>query len=91
MKIQTDWHKSAKGCWSLTLGWRGCRVRVTQREPGGVFYGITWIAGRGQDWKSFGTTSRSEATRSRPSVGLASAGGEPLSIVSRSVVGFLGA
>ena len=44
MKIQTDWHKSAKGCWSLTLGWRGCRVRVTQREPGGVFYGITWIA-----------------------------------------------
>jgi len=61
MKIQTDWHKSAKGCWSLTLGWRGCRVRVTQREPGGVFYGITWIAGRGQDWKSFGTTSRSEA------------------------------
>ena len=23
MKIQTDWHKSAKGCWSLTLGWRG--------------------------------------------------------------------
>src|SRR5437764_3634085 len=61
MKIQTDWHKSAKGCWSLTLGWRGCRVRVTQREPGGVFYGITWIAGRGQDWKSFGTTIRSEA------------------------------
>jgi integrase len=61
MKIQTDWHKSAKGCWSLTLGWRGCRVRVTQREPGGVFYGITWVAGRGQDWKSFGTTSRSEA------------------------------
>jgi len=61
MKIQTDWHKSAKGCWSLTLGWRGCRVRVTQREPGGVFYGITWIAGRGQDWKSFGTMIRSEA------------------------------
>jgi integrase len=61
MKIQTEWHKSAKGCWSLTLGWRGCRVRVTQREPGGVFYGITWIAGRGQDWKSFGTTIRSEA------------------------------
>ncbi len=63
MKIQTDWHKSAKGCWSMTLGWRGCRVRVTQREPGGVFYGITWIAGRGQDWKSFGTTSRSEAQK----------------------------
>lgn len=61
MKIHTDWHKSAKGCWSLTLGWRGCRVRVTQREPGGVFYGITWIPAQGQDWKSFGTTSRSEA------------------------------
>src|SRR5207249_11413473 len=61
MKIQTDWHKSVKGCWSMTLGWRCCRVRVTQREPGGVFYGITLVSGRGHDWKSFGNTSRSEA------------------------------
>jgi integrase len=62
VKIQTDWHKSARGCWSLTLGWRGCRVRVTQREPSGAFYRITWIEGR-QDWASLRTTSRSDAQR----------------------------
>jgi integrase len=61
VKVHKDWHKSSKGRWSLTLGWRGSRVRVTQRESGGVFYGITWISGRGQDWKSFKTTRRSEA------------------------------
>lgn len=60
VRVQKAWHKSGKGCWSLSLGWRGCRVRVVQREPDGVFYRITWVGGR-QDWASLRTTSRTEA------------------------------
>lgn len=61
IQIRTDWHKTEKGCWSLSLGRRGCRVRVTQREPGGVFIRETWVEGTGRTQASLGTTSRVEA------------------------------
>ena len=58
MKERTPWHKNGSGCWSLSLGWRGCRVRVTQRRPGGEFSRITWIPGHGRSSAVLGTTSR---------------------------------
>lgn len=42
---RTSWQKSEKGCWSLSLGERGCRVLVFQRKPKGMFYARTWHAG----------------------------------------------
>jgi integrase len=59
---RTTWHKSAKGCWSMSFGHRGCRVRVTQRESGGEFFRVTWLPGQGRRLQaSLNTTSRTEA------------------------------
>lgn len=58
---RTKWHQSTSGCWSLSLGTRGCRVRVMQREPGGTFIRVTWDPGIGKQQASLGTTSRTEA------------------------------
>ncbi|MBI4502807.1 MAG: tyrosine-type recombinase/integrase [Gemmatimonadetes bacterium] len=63
VSIRTPWHKSGGGCWSASLGERGCRVRVTQRSPGGEFVRITWIPGRGANWASLKTKSRTEALK----------------------------
>jgi integrase len=52
---------SEKGCWSLSLGKRGCRVLVRQREPGGAYFRVTWIPGQGKSQASLHTTSRVEA------------------------------
>jgi hypothetical protein len=57
------WRKSEKGCWSVSLGTRGCRVRVFQREPGGEFSRETWIVRRSRNQAALGTTSRVEARR----------------------------
>lgn len=59
--VRTEWHQSARGCWSLTLGERGCRVRIEQKKKGGVFKRVAWIPGRGRSQKSLMTTSRTEA------------------------------
>src|SRR5690348_2335434 len=59
--VRTEWHQSASGCWSLTLGERGWRVRIEQKKKGGVFHRVTWIPGRGRSQKSLRTTSRAEA------------------------------
>src|SRR5712692_9042111 len=59
--VRAPWHKSVKGCWSLTLGWRGCSVRVTQRRPGSGFFRVTWLPGRGRSCLSLQTTDRAEA------------------------------
>src|SRR6267378_3470695 len=61
--VRTKWHKSESDCWSLSLGWRGCSVRVTQREPGGVFSRVVWIPGRGRNSASLQTADRAEAQR----------------------------
>lgn len=55
------WRVSAAGRWSLSLGFRGCRVRVFQRMPGSTFARETWMPGRGRDQRSLGTSSRTEA------------------------------
>lgn len=61
--VRTPWHKSESGCWSLSLGWRGCSVRVTQREPGGAFSRVVWIPGQGRQAASLQTADRAEAQR----------------------------
>ena len=63
VRTRTDWHQSPSGCWSLSLGERGCRVRVTQRAKGAVFVRETWIPGQGRHQASLGTASRVEARR----------------------------
>ena len=78
VEVRTDWHQSEKGCWSLSLGERGCRVRVTQRAPGGVFFRETWIEGRGRNMASLHTTDREEAKQRAEAFYLAlSAGDQP--------------
>src|SRR2546425_481163 len=34
---ERPWHLSKSGCWSLSLGARGLKVRVEPRKPGGTF------------------------------------------------------
>ena len=61
VQVRTDWHESDNGCWSLSLGERGDRVRVTQRKPGGMFFREMWIKGRGRNMASLHTADREEA------------------------------
>lgn len=61
VEVRTEWHQSARGCWSCTLGERGCRVRILQRQPGGVFVRMTWIPGSGWSQASLKTRDRREA------------------------------
>ncbi|MDQ6827921.1 MAG: hypothetical protein M3081_03550 [Gemmatimonadota bacterium] len=61
MKAHDEWHQNDRGCWSLSLGERGYRVRVTQRARGGVFGRVSWIPGRGESRASLHTASRPEA------------------------------
>ena len=63
VKMRTNWHQSERGCWSLSLGERGCRIRIVQRRPGDVFYRVTWIPGQGPQWASLRTKDRAEARR----------------------------
>jgi integrase len=55
---RTAWHQSPSGCWSLSLGERGCRVRVTQKVKGGDFFRETWLPGHGRTQASLKTPSR---------------------------------
>jgi integrase len=59
--VRAQWRKSDRGCWSLSLGERGCRVRVMQRRPGGTYYRVVWVPARGSSWVSLQTTSRPDA------------------------------
>ncbi len=60
---RAPWHKTKRGCWSLSLGVRGVSVRVEQREPGGVFYRVCWQQETGSTRRSLRTKDRSEARR----------------------------
>jgi integrase len=58
---ERPWHRSKSGCWSLSLGVRGLKVRVEQRKPGGTFQRVYRVAGRRVTYASLGTTDRQEA------------------------------
>src|SRR2546427_6169746 len=55
-------HQSKSGCWSVSLGVRGLKVRVEQRKPGGTFQRV-YRVGRRMSYASLGTTDRQEARR----------------------------
>src|SRR2546428_224229 len=59
---ERPWHKSKSGCWSLSLGVRGLKVRVQQHKSGGTFQRV-FRAGRRVTYASLGTTDRQEARR----------------------------
>ena len=80
VSIRKDWQRSAKGCWSLSLGERGCRVRIFQREPNGSFCRETWIEGRGRTAAALQTRDRLEAKRLGEAFFLALLGGDRPSI-----------
>ena len=60
---ERPWHKGKSGCWSLSLGVRGLKVRVEQRKPDGTFYRVYRIPGGKQSYASLQTTDRVEARR----------------------------
>ncbi|HEX6745907.1 MAG TPA: hypothetical protein VF092_01230 [Longimicrobium sp.] len=54
---------AAKKCWSESLGVYGAKVRVAEREPGGVLY-LLWLDKRGKQLKrSLGHRDRREGKR----------------------------
>src|SRR5438309_1910234 len=59
---ERPWHQSKSGCWSLSLGVRGLKVRVQQQKPGGTFQRVFRV-GRRVTYASLGTTDRQEARR----------------------------
>src|SRR3989442_7118599 len=61
--VRTRWHKNESGCWSASFGWRGSSVRVTQRQPGSVFFRVSWLPGRGRTCLSLQTSDREEAQK----------------------------
>jgi hypothetical protein len=61
VRMRIGWHQSARGCWSLSLGESGCRVRIVQRRPDDLFYRVTWVPGQGPQWASLRTKNRAEA------------------------------
>lgn len=55
--------KTAKKCWSESLGVYGATVRIAEREPGGVLY-LLWLDKRGKQQKrSLGHRDRREGKR----------------------------
>lgn len=48
--------------WSSTVGtYRGTRVRVYERTPGGTLYCAVWVPGRGVSRRSLGHTAGKRA------------------------------
>jgi len=60
---RSSWYRTKKGCWTLSLGDRGTRVRLFQRKKDGVFYRGVWRAGMTEDQKSLNTHDKDEAAR----------------------------
>src|SRR5439155_24514109 len=57
---ERPWHQGKSGCWSLSLGVRGLKVRVQQHKPGGTFQRVFRV-GRRVTYASLRTTDRQEA------------------------------
>src|SRR4051794_15420086 len=62
-KRTSSWQRTKSGCWTLSLGDRGTKVRLFQRTKDGVFYRGVWRAGMTEDQKSLNTHDREEANR----------------------------
>src|SRR5256712_6455554 len=60
---ERPWHQSKSGCWSLSLGVRGLKVRVQQHKPGGTFQRVYRVPSGRVTYESVGTTDREEARR----------------------------
>src|SRR2546426_145598 len=60
---ERPWHRGKSGCWSLSLGVRGLKVRVQQHKPGGTFQRVYRVPGGRVTYASLGTTDREEARR----------------------------
>lgn len=60
---KTKQRKAAKKCWSESFGLYGAKIRVAEREPGGVLY-LLWLDKRGKQQKrSLGHRDRREGKR----------------------------
>jgi integrase len=60
---ERPWHKNESGCWSLSLGVRGLKVRVEQRKQGATFYRVYRLPGGKQTYASLQTRDKEEARR----------------------------
>lgn len=58
---RAEWHKTQRGCWSLSLGVRGLSVRIEQRGPGGLFHRAVWVPDKRWTYRSLRTANREEA------------------------------
>ncbi len=58
---ERPWHRSESGCWSLSLGVRGLKVRVEQRKRGSTFQRVYRTPGGRVTYASLKTTDRAEA------------------------------
>src|SRR2546422_6479622 len=58
---ERPWHRSKSGCWSLSLGVRGLKVRVQQHKPGGTFQRVYRVPSGRVTYAALGTTDRHEA------------------------------
>lgn len=62
-KRRNEWTRSSKGGWTLSLGFRGTRVRLFQNRRDGTFYRAVWVPEHGRDVTSLRTKDRGEAER----------------------------
>jgi len=58
---ERPWHRSESGCWSLSLGVRGFKVRVEQRQRGSTFQRVYRTPGARVTYASLKTTDRAKA------------------------------
>src|SRR4051794_21900646 len=50
MVPKTKQPKADKKCWSESFGFRGAKIRIAEREPGGVLY-LLWLDKQGKQQK----------------------------------------
>jgi integrase len=55
---ETPWHQNEHGCWSMSLGVRGMKVRIEQRKRGSVFHRVYRLPSGRYTYKSLKTIDR---------------------------------
>lgn len=60
---EKPWHQNDKGCWSMSLGVRGMRVRIEQRAPGSAFHRVYKVPGGRFTYASLKTHNRETARK----------------------------
>lgn len=63
IRKRSSWCRTKNGCWTLSLGDRGTRVRLFQRTKDGGFYRSVWRPGMAEDQKSLHTHDKDEAAK----------------------------